>query len=308
VIPPRFCLAIGLTFTKYSRRIGVLYFWNLVGSGAGGLLALGLMWVFPPREIPAILALIPVFSGLLVIPRKPGAMILIMATLSLICVTATILRPPALVPSEYKGLSRAMQLPEAQTTLGKNSPCGFMLVFSSPALRYAPELSLTYTDAVPARSWGAITFMVKKTPFRPEEISNIRAFCRRLNFDPALLPDIEAAERAFFNALQDDLFFNHLDQLLSSERTSLYAAYDFNIRPATDDRPYFAQFLRWKSLPNIAEHFGNRTVPFFEIGYLAVFLTLLQAALAAVLLIIVPLFHKPGQRRGKAQIFFYFSR
>jgi SAM-dependent methyltransferase len=496
-------LAIGLTFTKYSRRIGVLYFWNLVGSGAGGLLALGLMWVFPPREIPAILALIPVFSGLLAIPRKPGAMMLLTATLCLICVTATILRPPVLVPSEYKSLSRAMQLPEAQTTLEKNSPYGFMLVFSSPALRYAPGLSLTYTDAVPARkavfnngdwvgplparqqqdapsvmdfstaalpyaleqrrralvlnmstgthvvqaisqgvervtavepnpvllsllaeelagevdgllkhpavtvinsdsrqwlltdplpydlivlptidtfggtsglnaiqehylftkeafgdawrkltprgvlsltcwmdypprhalkmlatladmlaergienprthiaavrSWGAITFMVKKTPFSPEEISNIRAFCRRLNFDPALLPDIQAAERAFFNALQDDIFFTHLDQLLSPERTALYAAYDFNIRPATDDRPYFAQFLRWKSLPNIAEHFGNRTVPFFEIGYLVVFLTLLQAALAAVLLIIVPLFHRPGQRRGKANIFFYFS-
>jgi hypothetical protein len=147
-----FCLAalaIGLTFTKYSRHIGVLYCWNLAGSAAGSLLALGLMWVFPPREIPAILALITLFSGLLAIPRKPGALIVITATLSLICTTAAIIRPPTLIPSEFKGLSRAMQLPEAQLTLEKNSPYGFLQVFSSPALRYAPGLSLTYPDAVP---------------------------------------------------------------------------------------------------------------------------------------------------------------
>jgi spermidine synthase len=498
-------LAIGLTFTRYSRRIGVLYFWNLTGSGAGGLLALGLMWIFTPREIPAILALIPVFSGFLALPRKPGVVALLMAALSLTCVAAAILRPPALIPSEFKSLSRLMQLPGAQLTLEKNSPYGFMQVFSSPALRYAPGLSLTYPDTVPVqtavfnngdwvgpllsrhqkdapsvmdysttalpyalerrrtalvlgmstgthavqainrgvekvtaveanpvllsllakelesdvdgllkhpaltvkntdsrtwlladplpydlivlptidtfggtsglnaiqehylftkeafgdvwrkltsrgvvsvtcwmdypprhtlkilstiiemlaergiedprsviaavRSWGTITFMVKKTPYSPEEIQNIRVFCLRLNFDPALLPDIHASERAFFNALQDDLFFDTIDQLLSPGRDALYAAYAFNIRPATDDRPYFAQFLRWKSLPNLSEHFGKRTVPFFEIGYLVVFLTLLQASLAAVLLIIVPLIpsRKPGRSRGRVQIFFYFS-
>ncbi|MFH1079542.1 MAG: spermidine synthase-like protein [Pseudomonadota bacterium] len=498
-------LAIGLAFTRHSRRIGFLYFWNLIGSSAGSLLALGLMWLFPPREIPAVLALIPVFSGLLAMPGKPGVPILIAAVLSLIFVTAAILRPPALIPSEFKSLSRAMQLPEAQTTPGENSPYGFMQVFSSPALRYAPGLSLTYPDAVPVRwavfnngdwvgplpartrpdalsvmdfstaalpyaltlrktalvlnmgtgthavqairrgaekvtavepnpvllallaemfeteadsllnhpaltiinsdsrtwlltdprrydlivlptidtfggtaglnaiqehylftqeafsdiwrkltpggvlsvtcwmdypprhtlkmlatlaamlaergvenprnhiaavrSWGTITFVVKKTPCTPQEISNIRAFCRRLNFDPALLPDIRASERAFFNVLQDDLFFNHLDKLLSQERAGLYAAYAFNIRPATDDNPYFAQFLRGKSLWNVAEHFGKRSVPFFEIGYLVVFLTLLQILLAALLLIIVPLLpaSRRGRGKGKAQIFFYFS-
>jgi hypothetical protein len=496
-------LAIGLAFTKYSDRIGVLYFWNLAGSGMGGLLALGLMWMLPPREIPAILALVPVFAGLLALRRKPGVMVLIAAVLALLGVTFAILHAPVLIPSEFKSLSRAMQLPEAQLTLEKNSPYGLLQVFSSPALRYAPGLSLTYPDAVPVRravfnngdwvgpllppergdfppvmdfstaalpyalekrrtvlvlnmstgthavqairrgadrvtavepnpallsllekdlagdtgglmqhpaltvkkadsrtwlltdpppydlivfptidtfggtsglnaiqehylftieafgdawrrltpngvlsvtcwmdypprhtlkilatliemlaglgmddprsviaavrSWGTITFIVKKTPFRPGEIQNIRTFCLQLGFDPVLLPDIRASERAFFNVLQDDLFFSALDRLLSPDRRDFQAAYDFNIDPATDDRPYFAQFLRWKSLPNLSEHFGSRRVPFFEIGYLLVLLTLLQASLAAFLLIIVPLFRTTGKRRGKAQIFFYFS-
>ena len=142
-------IAIGLTFTRHSRRIGLLYFWNLAGSGTGGLLALGLMWVFTPREIPAVLALIPVLSGLLALPEKPGIPILIAAVTRISEKAAAIMHPPALIPSEFKSLSRAMQLPEAQTTPGKNSPYGFMQIFSSPALRYAPGLSLIYPDAVP---------------------------------------------------------------------------------------------------------------------------------------------------------------
>lgn len=498
-------LAIGLAFAQYGRRIGVLYFWNLTGSGLGGLLALGLMWVFAPREIPAILALVPVFSGLLAMPGKPGAPVSIAAVLSLIVVTTVILRPPAIIPSEFKSASRVMQLPDAKLILEKNSPYGFIQVFSSTGLRYAPGLSLIYPESVPVhmavfkngdgigpllsrppedalsvmdystaalpyalerrrtalvldfstgthalqaisrgvekvtavepnpvllslianeladtvgglmtdpaltvvnadarnvllsdplsydlivlptidtfggvsglnaiqehylftleafgdawrkltprgvlsitcwmdypprhtlrilstivemlhrenvenprsviaavRSWGAITFMVKRTPLDPGEIARIRAFSRRLNFDPALLPDIQAPERSFYNTLQDDHFFRHLDQLLSPDRDSLYDAYAFNIRPVTDDRPYFAQLLRWRSLSGISDQYGKQTLPFFEIGYLVVFLTLLQASLAAVLLILVPLI--PARRRrgngDKARIFFYFS-
>ncbi|MGD9971918.1 MAG: hypothetical protein AB7S77_02535 [Desulfatirhabdiaceae bacterium] len=501
-----FCLAalaIGLAFTQYSQKIGALYCWNLGGSAAGGLLAIGLMWRFPPREIPAILAIIPFLSGVLASSRKPGAWIMIIATVSLICTNLAIIRPPALAPSEFKSISRAMQLPGAQVMLEKSSPHGFFQVFSSPALRHAPGLSLTYPQAVPVRqavfnngdwvgplaplsqknadsvmdfstaalpyalakrktalvlnmstgthvvqaihrgvdritavepnpvllellgtelaetvdnflnrpaltvkntdprtwlltdpscydliilptidtfggtsglnaiqehylftteafgdvwrrltptgvlsitcwmdypprhslkilstlvemldghdmdtpraviaavrSWGTITFMVKKTPFNPEEIRDIRSFCKEMGFDPALLPDIQTSERQFFNVLPDDLFFNALDQMLSPDRADLIADHDFNIAPSTDDRPYFAQFLRWKSLPNLVDHFGRQTAPFFEIGYLVVFLTLFQTALAAVLLMIIPLLTKTGPSLGRSRIFFYFS-
>jgi len=497
-------LAIGLTFTKDSRNIGVLYFWNLIGSGAGSLLALCLMWILPPRQIPAILALIPLISGLLTMPRKPGALLQTTALVSLLSVAVATIQPGELVLSEFKSLSRAMQLPAANTAMERNSPYGFLQVYSSPALRYAPGLSLTYPGNIPvrravfnngdwvgpllnwrrneaaamdfstaalpyildrpatalvldmstgasvvhalshgireitavepnpalisllteelaaeighllrqpslnvantdprawlltdrqaydlivlptidtfggtaglnaiqehylftkeafgdawrrltprgvlcitcwmdypprhtlkmlativemladqgiddprsviaaARSWGAITFAVKKTPYSLEEIERIRAFCLRLNFDPALLPGIQASERTFFNAMQDDLFFNTVDRLLSSQRKALYTAYDFHIEPATDDRPYFARFLRWQSLRNLSDHFGNRTVPFFEIGYLVVFLTLLQILPAGLLLMVIPLLsrRRTVHGRAKGRIFLYFS-
>src|SRR5208337_5410841 len=41
-------LFIGTMFTILSSRMHALYFWNMLGSGVGGLLVLGLMFLFPP--------------------------------------------------------------------------------------------------------------------------------------------------------------------------------------------------------------------------------------------------------------------
>ncbi len=496
-------LAIGWTFSRHGRDIGALYCWNLAGSGAGGLVALGLMGALPPAELPAVLAGICVLAGLLALPRKPGIALTVTALFSLLCVAAAIRCPPVLVSSEFKSLSRALRLPGAAITRTAAGPCGLVQVVSSPALRHAPALSLTYPGAVPAlrgvfsngdwvgplpaasgngaprvedyatsalpyatgprrtalildmgagapvrqaidrgvarvtavapnprlpalleeelaeagaplpgppaltlvrsaprtwllrdratydlivlptidtfggtagldaireqflftteafgdawrrlsprgalavtcwmdypprhalrmaatliemlareaggdprtrvaavRSWGTITFLVKKTPYTPAELRAMRDFCRRMNFDPALLPDLRPSERAAFNALGDDRFFAELDGLFSPRRADLYAAFAFRIAPATDDRPYFAQFLRWRSLPSLAAAFGGRTVPFFEIGYLVVFLTLVQTAAAGVALILLPLARRSRPRHGKVRIILYFG-
>src|SRR5687767_5585237 len=46
-------LAIGLIFVKYVHEIGKIYFSNLLGSGAGSIVALILIWLFLPAQIPA---------------------------------------------------------------------------------------------------------------------------------------------------------------------------------------------------------------------------------------------------------------
>ena len=158
-----------------------------------------------------------------------------------------------------------------------------------------------------ARSWGAITFVLKKSPLTPAEIQNIRQFCALRSFDPLLLPGLARDERHRFNQMQDDQFFTYVDLLLSPDRATLYAAYDFAIEPATDNRPYFAQFLRWKMLPRLADQFGNQTMPFLEIGYLIVGVTLLQIVLAALLLIVVPLFRLGWRGPGKTWTLVYFG-
>ena len=81
----------------------------------------------------------------------------------------------------------------------------------------------------------------------------------------------------------------------------------FTFDPLSDDKPYFSQFLRWKSLPHLAAIFGTQSVPFLELGWLISAMTFFQLSLLALLLIILPLF-KIGWKGGyKLWTWFYFS-
>jgi spermidine synthase len=163
------------------------------------------------------------------------------------------------------------------------------------------------THLAAIRSWGTLTFVLKKTPLTASEIARIRSFCHMRNFDPLLLPGITHSERTQFNQLQDETFFALVNQILSIERESLYDAYDFQLRPATDKKPYFSQFLRLDRLGKMREVFGQGAVPFLEVGYLIVLLTFLQISIAAIVFIIVPLLAFGFKGGGKAFTLLHFS-
>ncbi len=109
--------------------------------------------------------------------------------------------------------------------------------------------------------------------------------------EPATTPQVESA-----NAIVRPSF-----------TVSTNEAYDFDIRPATDNRPYFSQFLRWRHLSSLLDQFGSQTVPFLEVGYLITGVTFIQILLAALLLIIIPLFRLGWRGTGKAWTISYFG-
>ncbi|NII29719.1 spermidine synthase-like protein [Pseudoflavitalea sp. X16] len=503
-------LAIGLIFDHYVALIGKVYFANLLGSAAGGLLLLALLYFLLPHRLPAFISFLPVIAGTMIIPVdhessrfKNKVALFLFAFIAFISCTGSIIIPPQLQLSQFKDISKALLLPDARIKLEKASPYGPIQAVTSPVLRYAPGLSLlasqpvnastavfingdwvgavtgssqpdtafilnytsfdlpyrmadrkdvlvlqagagiavahalshhatqvvavepnailvaalkhelaadndslfyqpavtvhtqeprnflfsdtthydlislpvagsfggsaglyslheqfiltkeaflsmwprlkeggaisitawmdyparnplkllaTLTEALEQlnirqpqhhiaaiRSWGTISFVVTKSALTGTEIRNIRNFCNQWQFDPALLPGLQPTERARYHQLQDSSFFQNMDQLLSTGRDSLYADYDFNIRPAIDNSPYFSQFIRWKSLPRLAEYFGNRSIPFFEIGYVLVVITLVQIALISFVLVLLPLF-KPGWKdKSKPGVLLYFG-
>ncbi len=160
---------------------------------------------------------------------------------------------------------------------------------------------------VAIRSWGTVSFFVKRTPLTADEIDSIRQFCRTMFFDPVILPDLQEGERTHYNDIEDRSFFNYVDEILASDREQLFRDYDFHLRPASDNRPYFSQFLRWESLPHLRELFGDQAVPFLEVGYLVVAVTFIQIFVAAVVLILLPLFRIGFKGTGKMWTVLYFS-
>jgi hypothetical protein len=497
-------LSIGLIFVKYVKNIGTFYFANMFGSGIGGLAAVMLMWFFMPEKLSVFISFLACFAGLLIIPQKLRSGFSIIISFVIAALVYLYINPGNLHLSEYKPLSKTLNLPGSKIIKEESSPYGLIDVVQSSHIRYAPGLSIkfpgtvslnnavfnngnwygalvpfkkdstdyfnytteyfpyliskrkdvlilgagtgrqiisaiksnastitaveqnkavtkllmnelaweadsifnrkevlpqnisprTYLLKTPAKfdlislpvigsfggssglfalqeqydltkeafsemlgrlnndglitistwidypyrkplkilstvtemlydrgiknadefvaaikNWNTITFAIKRTPFNNEEIKIIRDFCNMMNFDPVILPGINADEREEFNKLQDKSFYLLIDRILASpeEREKLYSEYPFNIKPAIDDKPYFSQFLRWGSISRLTEFFGNQSVPFFEVGYILLYLTFIQIVILALIFIILPLFKLGWKTGNKSWALVYFS-
>ena len=148
------------------------------------------------------------------------------------------------------------------------------------------------------RSWAAGTVLVKQAPFSKYEIERLRGFCKTRQFDVAYYPGIEAAEVNLRNILARPWYFDAACSILGPERDRFYRDYAFDIRPATDDRPYFFHFFRRKTLGRIMRSVGREWVPFIEGGSLVLGATLVQAALASLAFILLPVYIRAGRPRG----------
>lgn len=164
-----------------------------------------------------------------------------------------------------------------------------------------------HSHIIAVRSWGTVTFLFKKSPVSSSDTSRTRQFCDNLFFDPVFLPGLTPEERTAYNGMNDTAFFSYMDALVSGNREQLYKDYDFYLRPATDDKPYFSQFIRWKSLPHLASIFGTQAVPFLELGWLISLMTFFQLSLLAILLIVLPLFKMGWKGNNRFGTFLYFS-
>ncbi len=143
-------LAIGLIFVNKVSSIGTFYFSDLLGSGVGGGLVIFLFWQFSPQQISPIIALLPILAGVLIINKKTRLYLVSYSLLSLSMVIYHFNKPFDLLPSQFKSISYALNLPEAKVDQQISSPYGFVQVVSSPVQRYAPGLSLTYAENVPS--------------------------------------------------------------------------------------------------------------------------------------------------------------
>jgi len=139
------------------------------------------------------------------------------------------------------------------------------------------------------RSWATATIVVSPQPFSDAQIENAPEFAEQRCFDLVHLPGIKAQQVNRFHILEEPIYYEGTRQLLSEHRESFYRDYAYNIRPATDDRPYFFDFFKWNSLPFMIRTMGRQWLPFSEWGYLVLAATLLQAVCASALFIIIPL-------------------
>ncbi len=139
------------------------------------------------------------------------------------------------------------------------------------------------------RGWNTSTLLVSNHVFSAAQIETVREFSNQRWFDLVHYPGIQAGEANRYNQLQQAWYFNAARELLGAGREQFFEDYKFNVRPATDNRPYFFHFLKWRTLPEILGLKGQGGLPLLEQGYLILVVTLAQAALASLVLILLPL-------------------
>lgn len=116
--------------------------------------------------------------------------------------------------------------------------------------------------------------IVKRTPFTPSQIGAFRRLADARGFSFMYAPGI-TAENAFFRFLE------------SPDPDGFTAGYPYDIRPVTDDSPFFFQFGRWRD----ANPFGRAwdDSPLVLSGKLVLLAVLLQASVLSLLLLVAPL-------------------
>jgi hypothetical protein len=135
------------------------------------------------------------------------------------------------------------------------------------------------------------TFLLKKTPFTAGEIAQLHAVADRLDFDVLYAPGAggdPGDARPQFSRPAGDVFVDgaatgdYARLILAPDREQFYAAYRSDIRPTTDDRPFFFHTTKIQDQFDVA--FGQKML--FGNG-LSALMTLLGISTGLVVLFVI---------------------
>jgi hypothetical protein len=165
------------------------------------------------------------------------------------------------------------------------------------------------------RDFLAVCTMVKRSPWTPEEIAKLRGVCEERQLTPV-----------YFTGIRDDEL-NHPDELpgpagesggwlhhaakrlLSSDARGFIEEWPFDIRPPSDDRPFFENFGKLGSLGLFMRTYGDLWLTRTELAFLFVLCAMVIVAVSGAFLTVVPLGIRREIRRapGRGSTALYFT-
>jgi len=177
------------------------------------------------------------------------------------------------------------------------------------------------------------TVLVKNSDFTAAEVAVLRDFCRRMAFDVSYYPGMPARDKDFGEILEgyreiftedltaervgagrgspllaDDLYHFSILWLLGGRQEELYDRYVFDIRPATDNRPYYTAYMKPGNLSVFLDQLREVTE---EWGYLLLLGTLIISVAAGLLIILIPVAGRWRElfkgKRGTLGIIVYYA-
>jgi hypothetical protein len=174
------------------------------------------------------------------------------------------------------------------------------------------------------------TVLVKKTPFTPDEITGLKQFVDKLSMDLVYYPgmpsdgrDLQRLINYYSSWFTDDpevmgnkpdyvkpaqFYRTALMTMLADREEELYTKYLFDVRPMSDDRPYYSVFLKPERLSLFIDQLPAVSE---EWGYLLLLAVLIQSVVFGALIILLPLVGRWRElfkgKRGTAGVIVYYA-
>jgi hypothetical protein len=146
------------------------------------------------------------------------------------------------------------------------------------------------------RTLRTITIIASVRPVSAGEIETLRAFLRTRGFDAVYHPGILPEELNRYHVLAEPVYHDLFVAMLR-DSSATTAAYRFDIRPPTDDRPFFFHYFKWRQTPEILAGLGRTWQPFGGSGFFVLVALLALVGLASAVLILGPLLLTSSRRR-----------
>jgi len=146
-----------------------------------------------------------------------------------------------------------------------------------------------------ARDELSVATLAWRSPVNRAVIEEFRRTCRDFSWETEWLPGIQPELTNRLHVLPGPpdssvSWYHHaMKQLMSKDREKFYRTWIANVRPATDDSPFFHDFFRWESVGKLRRVFGPLWPAKSEMGFLVLIVAAVSTALAATILLPAPL-------------------
>ena len=169
---------------------------------------------------------------------------------------------------------------------------------------------------VVVRDYLAVCTIAKATPWSPEQIRRLRAVCRARQLTPVWFTGVQPDELNIPDELPaapdgvGDLYHHAIRRLVSGGADELIDQWAFDVRPPTDDRPFFADFCRLGALGAMRAVYGELWLTRAEVGFLFVLTAMVLVGVIGVVAIVLPLRRVKAAGRGdraRGPIVLYFG-
>lgn len=165
------------------------------------------------------------------------------------------------------------------------------------------------------RDFLAVCTIVKASPWTTEQIERVRDVCGKRGLTPVWFPGIRSEELNRPDVLAGppdtlcDWYHYAATELFNKPQSAFLDQWPFYIDAPTDQSPFFLDFCKLRSMPQLKRAFGDLWLTRAELGFLFVLASIVLVGIVGAALTVLPLAwsHQSAESGGRMVTASYFS-